>query len=102
MTPGGGSLILESCHSTWEFDTERGRFRRVLKDPEMAIQGTTTSWRPYYGLEIDSESESFVVLLNQSGTRLVRSWRHVDHCPQCDGEKTAEISLEELRSAIGG
>ena len=23
--------VLESCHSTWIFDTERMRFRRVLK-----------------------------------------------------------------------
>ena len=44
-------------------------------------------------------SESFVVLLNPEGTRLLRSWRHVEHCPQCGGNQTAELSLDELRGA---
>ena len=59
----------------------------------------TTAWRAYYGLEIDPISESFVVLLNPEGTRLLRSWRHVEQCPQCGGNQTAELSLDELRSA---
>ena len=48
---------------------------------------------------VDPLSESFVVLLNPEGTRLLRSWRHVEHCPQCGGNQTAELSLAELRSA---
>ena len=40
-----------------------------------------------------------VVLLNPEGTRLLRSWRHVEHCPQCGGNQTAELSLDELRGA---
>ena len=38
-------------------------------------------------------------MLNAEGTRLLRSWRHVEHCPQCGGEVTAELSLDELRAA---
>ena len=92
-------LVLESCHSTWLFDTERMRFRRILKGLDLEARQASTAWRPYYGLEMDQYSESFVVLLNPEGTRLLRSWRHVDRCPQCGGEATAELSLEELRSA---
>jgi len=93
------NLILESCHSTWLFDTERLRFRRVLKGLALDPQQASTAWRPYFGLEIDPVSESFVVLLNPEGTRLLRSWRHVGQCSQCGGQATTELSLDELRSA---
>ncbi len=43
-------------------------------------------------------SESFVVLLNPEGTRLLRSWRHVEHCAQCGGEATSELSINDLRA----
>jgi len=92
-------FILESCHSTWIFDTDRLRFRRILKGLALEAPAATTAWRSYFGLEIDPISESFVVLLNPEGTRLLRSWRHVEHCPQCGGDQTAELSLDELRSA---
>lgn len=91
-------LVLESCHSTWVFDTDNLRFRRILKGLDLDAHQASTAWRPYFGLELDPMSESFVVLLNREGTRLLRSWRHVDHCAQCGGEATAEFSVDELRS----
>ena len=93
-------LILESCHSTWVFDTENMRFRRILKGLDLDVHQASTAWRPYFGLELDQFSESFVVLLNADGTRLLRSWRHVEHCSQCGGEATSELSLRDLRSAV--
>ena len=95
-------LVLESCHSTWLFDTTQMRFRRILKGLNLDARNASTAWRPYFGLELDPYSESFVVMLNVEGTRLLRSWRHVQHCPQCGGEATAELSLDELRSAALG
>jgi hypothetical protein len=92
-------LVLQSCHSTWIFDTEKMRFRRLLKGIDVENHQATTGWRPYFGLDIDPVSESFVVLLNPDGTRLLRSWRHVESCPQCGGEATGELSLSDLRSA---
>ncbi len=92
-------LVLESCHSTWLFDTRRMRFRRILKGLNLDARNASTAWRPYFGLELDQYSESFVVMLNAEGSRLLRSWRHVEHCPQCGGEATAELSLDELRAA---
>ncbi len=91
------SLVIESCHSTWLFDQDNTRFRRVLKG--QAGGPVSTSWQPCFGVEIDPDSESFVVLLNPEGTRLLRSWRHVEHCAQCGGEATTEMTLGELRSA---
>ena len=96
-----GEVIIESCHSTWIIDMEQQRFRRVVKDAHHHA-GATTEWTPCYGVDIDPMSESFVVLLNPEGTRLLRSWRHVEHCAQCGGEATSELSLRDLRLAVQG
>jgi len=93
----GGLLVLDSCHSTWVFDVVARRFRRVLKGLDVDPAIAATDWRPYERLELAEGSEAFVVVLNSSGTRRIRSWRHVDGCGQCDGEQTVELSLEDLR-----
>ncbi len=92
-------FVLESCNSTWLFDTERMRFRRVLKGVDVGRHPAATDWRPYFGLDVDPDSESFVVLLNPEGTRLLRSWRHTEQCSQCGSQATAELSLDEVRAA---
>jgi hypothetical protein len=48
-------------------------------------------------LELSEDSEAFVVVLNDAGTRRIRSWRHVDGCEQCEGEQTTELSVEDIR-----
>ncbi|MDA8184046.1 MAG: hypothetical protein M0035_06435 [Actinomycetota bacterium] len=96
---GTEPFVLESCHSTWIFDPERMRFRRILKGLDLDAHQATTAWRAYFGLELDPLSESFVVLLNPDGSRLLRSWRHLDHCAQCGGEPTTELGREDLLSA---
>ena len=92
-------IIIESCHSTWIIDMDNSRFRRVVKGSGPS-NTASTEWQACYGVEIDPLSESFVVLLNPEGTRLLRSWRHVEHCSQCGGEATSELSLRDLRSAV--
>ena len=94
---GGGLLVLDSCHSTWVFEVAARRFRRVLKGLDIDPAIAATDWRPYERLELAEGSEAFVVVLNSTGTRRIRSWRHVDGCGQCDGEQTVELSLEDLR-----
>jgi hypothetical protein len=95
-------IVIESCHSTWIVDMENSRFRRVVKGSNLRSSPASTEWQPCYGVEIDPLSESFVVLLNPECTRLLRSWRHVEHCSQCGGEATSELSLRDLRSAVHG
>jgi hypothetical protein len=97
MTP----LVFESCHSTWLFDTSQRRFRRILKSVSEEEHSVATGWRQFYGLELEPGSESFTVLHNPEGTRLHRSWRHTRDCTQCGGNTTAELSLDELRRAVG-
>ena len=94
-------LVFESCHSTWLFDTSQQRFRRVLKGVTVEEHSVTTGWRQFYGLEVEPGSEAFTVLLNPDGTRLLRSWRHTHDCAQCGGHATAELSMNDLRRALG-
>jgi hypothetical protein len=85
-------LTLDSCHSHWVFDTDGMRFRRVLRGPDLELRTVTTEWRPYYELHLDEESDSFVVVLNEAGTRMLRSWRHLEgNCPNC-GVTTGEVA----------
>ena len=95
-------MILESCHSTWLFDPARMRFRRILKGLDLDARNASTAWRPYFGLELDPISESFVVLLNPEGTRLLRSWRHVAALPAVRGRGHGRALLDELRAASLG
>ena len=92
--------VFESCNSTWVFDPEHMRFRRILKGVEVDHRSVVTEWRPYFGLDVAEDSEAFTVLLNSEGTRLIRSWRHTGDCAQCGGQVTAELSLEDIRTAI--
>ena len=94
-------LIFESCHSTWHFDTDRMRFRRVLKGIGSGTGQVSTEWRPYFGLELDRHGEYFAILLNTDGSRLLCSWRHTSECTECGPHTTLEHSLDELRSEIG-
>lgn len=92
-----GFLVVDSCHSTWLFDESAHRFRRILKGLDVDPTLAATDWRPYSRLEFAEESDAFVVLLNEAGTRRIRSWRHVDGCEQCEGEQTTELSVEDIR-----
>jgi hypothetical protein len=91
-----GFMVLESCHSTWLFDTGKHRFRRVLKG-SLGDASVSTEWRAYHRLVLHPESDAFVVFLDASGTRLLRSWRHTAHCDQCGGDAASGRSLEDLR-----
>jgi hypothetical protein len=89
-------FIVDSCHSRWVFDTERRLFRRVLTGPGLGLRTVMTEWRPYAELHLDEHSDSFTVVLNQDGTRMLRSWRHRDReCVQC-GSGTKELSVEDI------
>ncbi len=89
-------VVLESCHSTWLFDPEGHRFCRVLKGPRFG-SSVATQWRSYDHVLVYPDSDAFVVFLDSSGTRLLRSWRHTAHCDQCGGDVTAGQSLADLR-----
>ena len=88
--------MFESCHSTWLFDAERMRFQRILKAGAGKV---ATEWRTYHALIADPASESFTVVLNPEGSRLLRSWRHTRDCVQCGEHVTTELAVGELAGA---
>ena len=95
-------LTIDSCHSRWFFDTEHRRFRRALKGFDSAGQAMLTEWRPYHELILDPESDAFTVVLNDAGTRMLRSWRHTAvSCSLCGETETEELSLADIASVDG-
>lgn len=95
---GVASGTLESCHSIWVFDPERMRFRRVPRGASVEMPATAEDWQPYYRLEVNPETGAFAVGLNQDGTRMLRSWLHVEPCPHCPaGSQTEELTLDAVR-----
>ncbi|MGD0219561.1 MAG: hypothetical protein ABSC73_03740 [Acidimicrobiales bacterium] len=89
-------VVVESCHSTWLFDTVDRRFCRVLRNSAQP-SAVASDWRPYDRLVVEDRTGAFVVFLDQLGTRLLRSWRHAADCVHCDRDVTSEMSLGELR-----
>jgi hypothetical protein len=85
--------VVESCNSTWLFDTERARFRRVPRGTKLDFPATDVEWEPFHGLELLPGTGAFVVRLNESGTRLLRAYQHTDPCDQCGDDPTGELSL---------
>jgi hypothetical protein len=102
VTPRRGGVapahqVIESCNSTWVFDAAGKRFRRVPKGTPLDLPTSAADWETYVKLEVDVDSDAFLVTLNEAGTRLLRSYRHTDPCAQCDpGDATTELSLEAI------
>jgi hypothetical protein len=93
-------IVMESCHSTWIFDSRQLRFCRILKGIEVRHRRISTEWRPFWDLEIDPDGESFTVYLNEARTRLIRSSGHSQDCIPCEENETIELSLEHIRQAV--
>lgn len=92
-----GDTTIDSCHSRWVFDTERLRYRRILKGPGFETQVTTTDWRPYHELRLDPSSDSFVVVLSDTGSVRIRSVRHAKAvCPQCGATDSEMLSVAHV------
>jgi hypothetical protein len=88
-------IVLTSYDTTWLFDTQRMRFRLILKDANARHIPNATAWRPYYGLQFDPGSDSFVILVNPEGTRSLRSWGHTRD-GDASGEHVAAEALDNL------
>jgi hypothetical protein len=93
-------ITLDSCHSTWIFDSRQLRFCRIVRGIAVGRRRVSTEWRPYWELEIDPHGRTFTVVLNEARTRLIRSSMHAQDCAQCDSSPTTELSLEDIRGAV--
>jgi hypothetical protein len=93
-------ITLESCHSTWIFDTRQLRFCRILRGIAVGQRRISTEWRPYWELEIDPHGRTFTVMLNEARSRLIRSTVHTSACRECGSTHTTELSLEDIGRAV--
>lgn len=98
VTPGRpeiqGLQLLESCSFHWIFDPGAHRFRRTPRHARVRFCSPET-WTDYHRLEIDDARSSFVVALDEAGTRILRAWLHTDPCDRCgrDGRATLDLQL---------
>jgi hypothetical protein len=96
-----GTVVIESCNSTWLFDPGQRLFCRVPRSTAFEVAPPRSGWEPYFALDVDPNSEAFVVTLNEAGTRMLRSWRHIERCAQCGGDGTAELYLDTVAPGAG-
>lgn len=87
---------IDSTNSTWLFDPEQMRFRRLPRGVDPGDPAMSAEWQPYYALEFDGETGSFTVALNPERTRLLRSWRDPETVPHPPAEPTTELRTAEL------
>jgi len=91
-------IVIESCWSTWLFDEEHHRFRRMLKGPR--IDRVFTDWRSYDHIIVHDSTVAFLVFLDAAGTRILRSKRHDGRC-SCGGrDRAAEPSPADLQDLV--
>lgn len=92
-------LVIESCSSTWVFDEPRGRFLRGPRGSNVEHLAASGDWDGYHRLE-QHDDGTFIVLLNEDGSRLLRSRRHAEGCPRCGESPTEELSLDSIKSLL--
>jgi hypothetical protein len=60
---------------------------------------------PYHELHVDPYSDSFTVVLNEAGSRMLRSSRHTEGvCSQCGAKgakRTKELPMEDIAHVEG-
>jgi hypothetical protein len=91
---------IDSTHSTWIFDPERMRFRRLPKGADPNTPSLESDWQAYFALDVDRETGAFTVALNEDRTRLLRAWR--DDAVPTDATGDGEVGTKELRLEPSG
>ena len=87
--PGGELVVVESCTTTWAFDTGRSRFSRLPRG--LALSNSSAEWRPYHSMNVDRAAGSVEVALDAAGTQLLRSDIHTGGpCPDCGYDPAGE------------
>ena len=86
-------LQLHSSHSTWLFDVEGKRFKRVPSEVDPVGPFATASWEEYHDFVV--EGDELTVILDDEGTRRLRARLRDDSAaaPTTE-EKTQEIELQ--------
>ncbi len=84
---------IESAHSTWLFDTDRCRYRRLPLGVDPDAFALDSDWEPYFSLDVDDVTGAFTVTLDADGTRLLRAFRRSTE------DATQEMNIDRGLSA---
>jgi hypothetical protein len=95
---GEGIVEIETCLSRWLFDENVGLFACL----PLSAPDTAAVWRRFDHLVIAPEGDHFIVFLDSSGTRLLRSRRHRTPCPRCGGGSRQRGSTSGPRRVVRG
>lgn len=99
-----GRMSFSSCNSVWTFDLNSKRFARLPRGSFSLLNDISFPdhlWNDYFDLALDPNGVGFVVYLNEEGTKLLRSYRHLEPCEYCDDRVEAKNQTKEFPS-IGG
>lgn len=108
MTGNSDVLYFESCNTSWCFDQENLRFKRIPRPQGRQASKSdfvAVPWEEYFEINFSDTTDEFTVVLNKMESRLLRSWRHSENCVHCFGKKdtysTEEISVNQLKDLLG-
>lgn len=90
----------DSCHSIWVLDTERRQFCRLPQGSKVDAATMRDQWKPYVDFE-QHDDGARVLVLNESRTKLLRFWEHLDPCPHCATDHTEEIRVTPVEEGAG-
>lgn len=107
MTSNSDLLYFESCNTSWCFDQENLRFKRIPRPVGKQASKSdfaVAPWEEYFEINLSDSTDEFTVVLNEAESRLLRSWTHSENCVHCFGKKasysTEEISVSQLQDLL--
>jgi hypothetical protein len=77
--------VVESCLYLWLFDPKAKQYRRVPRGTRIEYLNTSEGWEPYFSYDIHVEAGTFLVLLNEEGTRRQSATWHAEDCECLNG-----------------
>jgi hypothetical protein len=96
----GAAWAIESCTFTWVFDFRRRRFRRVPSGTSVTGPEPPGAWIAYHRIDLHGDTGCFAVTLNPEGTRILRSWLHVQPCRHCGPVPSGSASMADLTELV--
>jgi hypothetical protein len=88
---------IETCNSLWVFEAQERRFLRLPRThplPSSYSLLPESAWEHYELFTLDPVSGEFIVRLTADGSRVLRSQRHRQPCPNCSVENEASLTRE--------
>ena len=87
--------VVESCLYLFLFDSRSRRYRRVPRGTRVEYLNPAEGWEQYHSYDVDVDNGTFLVLLNEEGTRRMSARWHNEDCA-CLDEATRHTVVESI------